>query len=248
MNRTDRLYALVEELRAAGPRGRTASQLAAHFEVSVRTVERDLSALGQAGVPLATKQGRTGGYSLDPSMTLPPLNFTPREATALAMALSSSAHVLFARDARSALQKIVAAMPPAALAEARTAAAKVRLVVAVGAAPDAAVAETIWQAVRRNHVLRIGYVDVDGVESEREVEPQHVVVGPRGSYLTAWCRLREDDRVFRMDRVTRAERTPALPRGPRRPIEPEIPGQLMARPETALRPEKILAMSAETPT
>lgn len=248
MNRTDRLYALVEELRAAGPRGRTAGQLAAHFEVSVRTVERDLSALGQAGVPLATKQGRTGGYSLDPSMTLPPLNFTPREATALAMALSSSAHVLFARDARSALQKIVAAMPPAALAEARTAAAKVRLVVPVGAAPDADVAETIWQAVRRNQVLRIGYVDVDRVESEREVEPQHVVVGPRGSYLTAWCRLREDDRVFRMDRITRAEPIAALPRGPRRPIEPEIPGQVIARPEAALGTEKILAMAAETPT
>lgn len=54
--------------------------------------------------------------------------------------------------------------------------------------------------------------------------------------------------MFRMDRITRAEQTPALPRGPRRPIEPEIPGQLIARPETALQPEKILAMSAETPT
>ncbi len=61
MNRTDRLYALVELLRAAGPRGRTASQLADHFEVGVRTIERDLSALGQAGVPLATRQGRLGG-------------------------------------------------------------------------------------------------------------------------------------------------------------------------------------------
>jgi len=248
MNRTDRLYALVEELRAAGARGRTASQLAAHFEVSVRTIERDLSAIGQAGVPLATRQGRTGGYSLDRSMTLPPLNFTPREATAVAVALSSSSHVLFARDARTALQKIVAAMPSAALEEARTAAAKVRLVVPVGAAPDADVAETIWQAVRRNQVLRIGYVDVDQVESERDVEPQHVVVGPRGSYLTAWCRLREDDRVFRMDRISRAERIAALPRGPRRPIEPEIPGQLIARPEAALRPEEILAMATETPT
>jgi hypothetical protein len=68
MNRIDRLYALVEELRAAGPRGRTARQLAEHFELSVRTIERDLSALGQAGVPLATKQGRTGGYTLDRSM------------------------------------------------------------------------------------------------------------------------------------------------------------------------------------
>lgn len=44
-------------------------------------------------------------------MSLPPLNFTPREAAAVAVALSRSEHVLFARDARSALQKIVAAMP-----------------------------------------------------------------------------------------------------------------------------------------
>src|SRR5215813_14525732 len=80
MNRIDRMYALVEELRAAGRRGRKARQLAEHFEVSVRTIERDLSALGQAGVPLATKQGRTGGYSVDRAMSLPPLNFTAREA------------------------------------------------------------------------------------------------------------------------------------------------------------------------
>src|SRR5919106_6940461 len=102
MNRIDRLYALVEELRAAGPRGRTARQLAAHFEVSVRTIERDLSALGQAGVPFATKQGRGGGYSVDRSMSLPPLNFTPREAAAVAVALSHSDHVLFARGSRTA--------------------------------------------------------------------------------------------------------------------------------------------------
>jgi predicted DNA-binding transcriptional regulator YafY len=248
MNRTDRLYALVEELRAAGPRGRTASQLAARFEVSVRTIERDLSAIGQAGVPLATRQGRTGGYSLDPSMTLPPLNFTPREATAVAVALSSSTHVLFARDARSALQKIVAAMPAPALAEARAAAAKVRLVVPLGATPDADVAETIWRAVREGHVLRIGYVDVDGVESEREVEPQHVVMGPRGSYLTAWCRLREDDRVFRMDRITSAGRTPALPRGPRRPRDPALVGALGPVPASALRPEEMLGTPSGTPT
>ena len=127
MNRTDRLYALVEELRAASPRSRTARQLAQRFEVSVRTIERDLSALGQAGVPLATKQGRAGGYSLDRSMSLPPLNFTPREAAAVAVALSRRDHVLFAKDARSALHKIVAAMPERAIEEARAAASKLRL-------------------------------------------------------------------------------------------------------------------------
>ena len=240
MNRTDRLYALVEELRAAGPRGRTARQLAGHFEVSVRTIERDLSALGQAGVPLATRTGRGGGYSLDRSMSLPPLNFTPREAAAVAVALSRTEHVLFRRDARSALQKIVAAMPEPALREARAAAEKVRLLVLPTPDPDAEVAETIWRAVRENQVLRIHYLDVGGVETVREIEPQHVVVGPNGSYLTAWCHLREDDRVFRMDRITRAAPTTEPRRRTGAGLEPSVDGHQTKLPATALRPEDLL--------
>jgi len=238
MNRIDRLYALVEELRAAGSRGRTARQLAGHFEVSVRTIERDLSALGQAGVPLATRQGRTGGYSVDRSMTLPPLNFTPREAAAVAVALSASDHALFSRDARSALQKIAAAMPAWALTEAHATAEKVRLIVEPRSEPDAEIGETIWRAVRDGHTLRIRYTDVGGLESERVVEPQHVVVGPAGSYLTAWCHLRGDDRVFRMDRITIAERVAPVPR-------PATPSVMEARPVTlphsVLHPEDLLA-------
>jgi predicted DNA-binding transcriptional regulator YafY len=240
MNRIDRLYALVEELRAAGPRGRTARQLAEHFEVGVRTIERDMSALGQAGVPLATKQGRTGGYTVDRSMSLPPLNFTPREAAAVAVALSRTDHVLFARDARSALQKIVAAMPQRALEEARATAEKVRLLVQPAPDPDAEIAETIWRAVRDNQVLHIRYIDVGGVETAREIEPQHVIVGPNGSYLTAWCHLRRDDRVFRMDRITHAERTPFLPRPHGVAPEPIVDGLQTKLPASALRPEDFL--------
>lgn len=240
MNRTDRLYAVVEELRAAGRRGRTARQLAAHFEVSVRTIERDLSALGQAGAPLATKQGRTGGYTLDRSMSLPPLNFTPREAAAVAVALSRSEHVLFQRDARSALQKIVAAMPEHALREARAAAEKVRLLVLATPDPDAEVAETIWQAVRENQVLRVHYVDVGGIETVRDIEPRHVVIGPNGSYLTAWCQLRDDERVFRMDRITRAEVTSTPRRATTALAEPSADGHTTKLPAAALRPEDLL--------
>jgi predicted DNA-binding transcriptional regulator YafY len=240
VNRTDRMYALVEELRAAGRRGRTAGQLAAHFEVSVRTIERDLSALGQAGVPLATRQGRSGGYTIDRSMSLPPLNFTPREAAAIAVAMSRSEHVLFKRDARSALQKIVAAMPDRALQEARATAEKVRLLVLPSPDPDAAVAETIWRAVRDNQVLRIHYIDVGGIETERDVEPQHVVVGPNGSYLTAWCHLRTEERVFRMDRITRAEPTTTPPMAPRVVADPVVDGYETRLPAGALRPEDLL--------
>ena len=83
VNRLDRLYALVEELRAAGAQGRSARRLAEHFEVSVRTIERDILALQEAGVPISAELGRRGGYVLDRTMTLPPLNFTPSEAVAM---------------------------------------------------------------------------------------------------------------------------------------------------------------------
>ncbi|MBR7676158.1 HTH domain-containing protein, partial [Streptomyces daliensis] len=110
MNRTDRLYALVEELRAVAPRPRSARRLADHFEVSVRTIERDIAALQQSGVPIWAEPGRTGGYCLDRSRTLPPVNLTPDEAVAMALALRRMEGTPFRATAGSALRKLVAAM------------------------------------------------------------------------------------------------------------------------------------------
>lgn len=112
MNKTERMYALVEELRAVAPRARSAAWLARRFEVSSRTIERDLSALQQAGVPIWATNGRRGGYCLDATMTLPPLNFTPDEAVAVALAMAGPTPL--GEAARSGLAKIVAAMSPAA--------------------------------------------------------------------------------------------------------------------------------------
>ena len=58
MNRTDRLYGLVEELRAVSPQPRSARRLGERFEVSVRTIERDISALQQSGVPIVVRAAR----------------------------------------------------------------------------------------------------------------------------------------------------------------------------------------------
>jgi predicted DNA-binding transcriptional regulator YafY len=97
--------------------------------------------------------------------------------------------------------------------------------------------------VRENRTLRIRYTDVGGLDTERDVEPLHIVVGPNGSYLTAFCHLREDDRVFRMDRITRAERTPSMPRPHRLVVEPVVDGHETKLPELALRPEGLLPNS-----
>jgi predicted DNA-binding transcriptional regulator YafY len=205
MNRLDRLYALVEELRAAGTRGRSARRLAERFEVSVRTIERDILALQEAGVPISAQLGRRGGYVLDRSMTLPPLNFSPAEAVAMAVGLRRLDGTPWARDARTALLKVVAAMPEGEAARARTLADGVRLLVQPLRAPDQAIADAVVRAVEEATPIRIDYLDVGGRPTVRAVEPHHVVLGPNGSYVTGWCRLREDERVFRIDRIRSVE-------------------------------------------
>ncbi|HET7094776.1 MAG TPA: HTH domain-containing protein, partial [Thermomicrobiales bacterium] len=109
MNRTDRLYALVEALRARAPRTMRAAELAARFEVSTRTIERDLLALQEAGVPIWAQPGPGGGYGLNVDATLPPLNLTPAEAVALAVALAAAPATPFAAAGHSAMQKLAGA-------------------------------------------------------------------------------------------------------------------------------------------
>jgi len=92
MNRTDRLHALTEELRRAGPRGRTA----AHLEPAGQLArgqhpdrQAGLGTLQQAGLPVYGQAGPGGGYVLQAAATLPPVNLTPAQAVAVAVALAT---------------------------------------------------------------------------------------------------------------------------------------------------------------
>jgi len=128
VNRTDRLYALVEELRAVAPRPRSARQLAGRYEVSTRTIERDILALQEAGVPIYAVAGRGGGYVIDKALTLPPLNFTAAEMVAMAVSVARVEPTPFASALRSALRKVLAAAPVTQTAEAARLMDRVRLI------------------------------------------------------------------------------------------------------------------------
>lgn len=84
MRRQSRLFALTEYLRGRRT-GVTAEELAERFGVTVRTIYRDLDALRDASLPLQAERGPGGGYALDRSYTLPPVNFTAREAALLSL-------------------------------------------------------------------------------------------------------------------------------------------------------------------
>ncbi|MCR6488822.1 YafY family transcriptional regulator [Amycolatopsis sp. OK19-0408] len=208
MNRTDRLYALVEELRAVAPRPRSARWLAGRFEVSVRTVERDISALQQSGTPIYAEAGRTGGYCLDKARTLPPVNLTPGEAVAMALALRQLEGTPFRATAHTALRKLVAAMQQDDAAAARDLAARVHL---FGEDAPPSMPRELADALVARRVLRIGYGDREGAVTQREIEPLGYVGKPEHWYLVAWCRLREEIRVFRTDRITSVSVTAEVP-------------------------------------
>lgn len=202
MNRTDRLYALVEELRAAAPQWRSASSLAEHFEVSVRTIERDLSALQQAGVPIYATPGRRGGYALDLQHTLPPLNLTASEVAAIASALAVGTSTPFTHAGRSALQKILAVMREVDAESTRELAARVRLF--DNGNNDQRPLAAVERAIVETRVLNIDYIDKSGAASSRTVEPVAVLGVQPHWYLWAWCRLRSEPRAFRLDRINAA--------------------------------------------
>jgi predicted DNA-binding transcriptional regulator YafY len=225
VNRTDRLYALVEELRAVAPRPRSAHWLANRFEVSARTVERDISALQQSGVPIYAEPGRRGGYCLDKARTLPPVNLTPGEAVAMALALQRLDGTPFHAAATTGLRKLVAAMQSDDASAARTLAGRVHL---VGDKETSRVPRLVADALTAQRVLRITYADRAGAASVREIEPMGYVGSPSHWYLVAWCRLRQSIRAFRTDRIGAVTVTAEVP--PPRPLRGDdlgIPHELV---------------------
>lgn len=209
VNRTDRLHAINEALRRAGPTGVTALRLAEDLEVSVRTIKRDVTALQQTGAPIWGRPGPGGGYVLDGMASLPPVAFTPSQAVAVATALAVLPPASpFSPDVRAASGKVLDTLDPAARARASTLAGKVWVLrESPEGRPRVGVLRAIEQSLVAEVVLSIRYRSSSGAPSTREVEPIIAAWTQGRWYLVAHCRLRDGIRWFRLDRIERADAT-----------------------------------------
>jgi predicted DNA-binding transcriptional regulator YafY len=207
MQRTARLFALAEYLRGRRT-GVTAEQLAERFEVTVRTIYRDLDSLRAASMPLGAERGRGGGYALDRSYSLPPVNFTAREA-ALLVALGQFASNMrllpFTDTLQSALDKVRAALSTSAQRELLT-----RLdELSFHGVPALPIRKPIREALERawfeQQPLRITYVDGSSVETTRRIRIKSVIMDRHETRIDAIDLERDERRHFRVDRITRAE-------------------------------------------
>jgi predicted DNA-binding transcriptional regulator YafY len=197
VNRTERLYAIAEELRAAGRAGRTSTWLARRLEVSARTVKRDVDALLQAGADLGTA-GRGGGYVLEAG--LPPLNVTAAEAAAIAVALAALPPSL---RGGCPLRTVQGPRSDDRQERERAEAIAGRLWLRTPErAPRPQVARVLDEAVRERRVVVLDYADSTGAATRRAAEPVALAATGGHWYLLAWCRLRRGPRWFRTDRIT----------------------------------------------
>lgn len=198
MSRADRLFQIVDQLRRH--RLLTATQLADHFEVSVRTIYRDILDLNASGVPVAGEAGV--GYRLDPSYRLPPLMFSNDEVEALVIGMrmvESWGDSELGRSARSILDKVNAVLPVSG-AERLKATALFSLSFGAGQRASRHL-KTLRSSVNRQQKVTFGYRDERDRETTRTVRPLGLYFWGQTWTLAAYCELRAGFRNFRTDRI-----------------------------------------------
>lgn len=231
MNRLDRALGIVMLLS----QGRTwpAERLAEHFEVSVRSIYRDIDTLSELGVPVVGERGAGGGYRLLEGYVLPPLNLSRQEAIALVLGvalLRNLSTAPFREQLETAEGKMLSALPGdvrRVLARARELIAFECMAVDVfhrelsppsqGVEHEAvnAFAQAILDVVS----VRIDYVSpYRGAPERLEAVPQGLLWDRDHWYLVASIEGEPDERMLRADRVTSITHVRALSDPPQRDV------------------------------
>jgi len=202
MNRIDRLTAILIQLQTK--RVVKAEEIAARFEMSLRTVYRDVKALMEAGVPIGSEAGK--GYFIVDGYHLPPVMFTQDEASAMLLAgkLVEKMTDKSIRNAfESALLKIKAVLSESGkdhLEDLHAHIEVLRMPQEENHFPNHFLTD-IQRAVVDKEVMRLEYFSNNDELTRRDVEPIGLFHYGAAWHLIAWCRLRNGYRDFRADRI-----------------------------------------------
>lgn len=187
-----RLFEILNLLLARGPL--TAKQLAGHFEVSTRTIYRDVDQLSQAGIPIYTAQGKGGGIALLPGYVLDRTILSEREQLSILAAIQAL-DTLSPEPANTTLTKLAALFgtPQDDWLE-------VDFSDWGNGQEEAAVFTTLKEAILRKH--RVSFYYHGATHSVRRVvEPLKLCFKGQSWYLYAHCTLRDEPRFFKLRRM-----------------------------------------------
>ncbi len=204
--RADRLVAILLLLQQRGKV--TAAEVADELEISERTARRDLDALGMAGLPVYSVQGRNGGWRLVGGGRTDLSGLTAAEARALFLVAGPASTAT--PEVKAALRKLVRALPEPFRVQAEAAASSL-VVDPLGwgdrqpERPAPAYLDALQDAVIRGVQVELGYVARDGTASIRTIHPLGIVAKGHTWYLVS--QTAAGRRTFRVDRVSSVEVT-----------------------------------------
>lgn len=202
MNRIDRLTAILIHLQTK--RVVKAEEIADRFEMSLRTVYRDVKALMEAGVPIGSEAGK--GYFIVDGYHLPPVMFTQDEANSMMLAAKIVERVgdKSVREAfSSALHKIKSVLPDVGKDNLESLDATIEFGRMSRNEPmeSGQYLTDIQRAIVAKEALQIDYLNNREEASSRIVEPIGLFYYSAAWHLIAWCRMRNSYRDFRTDRI-----------------------------------------------
>lgn len=210
MNRLDRLTAILIQLQTK--KIVKAEEIANHFEISLRTVYRDIKALTEAGVPVGAEPGK--GYFIVDGFHLPPVMFTRDEASSMLLAaklVEKMTDRSIQKKYDTALMKIKSVLRDAEKDHLESLQSHIQVFRYAAEEqkdyPDHFLGE-IQNAIVTKEVLKLDYFSHNqGESTSREVEPIGMYYYSMAWHLIAWCRLRNGYRDFRTDRIQTLTRT-----------------------------------------
>ena len=180
----------------------TAPELAEHFEVSRRTIGRDIEALCKAGIPIRTMQGTGGGISIMNGYRMDRTILTSRDMQMILAGLRSLDSVSGSRYYGQLMEKIQAG-------SSELISGRDSILIDLSSwyktslAPKIA---TIQDAIENRHILEFDYYAPSG-ESKRSIEPYYVVFKWTSWYVYGWCLKRKDYRLFKLNRMDKVRET-----------------------------------------
>jgi predicted DNA-binding transcriptional regulator YafY len=181
-----------------------AEDLARKFEISQRTVYRDMAALSEMGIPLVALPGE--GYTLMEGYFLPPLVFSPQEAAALIMGarfLALHAQGRLPQDAEQAMDKIAHVLPNKVREQVERLSEIIGFFVnRRGFNLDDRRLVDLQQAIMEHRAVELTYSGLRGEGvTTRIIEPDHLTYNEGVWYVSGYCRLRQGMRAFRLNRI-----------------------------------------------
>jgi predicted DNA-binding transcriptional regulator YafY len=177
----------------------SATELARIFEVTTRTIYRDVETLSMANIPIFTVPGRDGGIGLMPTYKVDKKLLTSKDLQNILTALHGVEQLIQSPEIKSTITKI-RAMQTEQLDDEMD--FSLHFTGWQGTEELKAVAESLQEAIREHLIIKFDYYDANGTHSSRKIEPYHLMYKGERWYLQGYSYEREDFRTFRLARMS----------------------------------------------